>query len=271
MTENKPLVDYTLHVPNPDPTDPESANTFPDSVYTLQACVTSRALKQLTCSCSFYTNFSMVCWHQLYLLERLQIKNMGAFEHLKKWREFVGYKSLNTNDKRTTGTYKIKKEKRLKSFIELVTKKHMKRLAEVAKEKGITLRSKQVGQQLSSGEENDWEELNRTVREREDAAAAGRRQKAKDKRLAQKAKQKASEEAYEAHKSMEREERETRRDAKRRRKELSKSAKKSTKKDKKRKDKKSKKCASDLLTRKRFRDDSHDEDESDGFGSNGRH
>ena len=146
LTENKPLVDYTLHVPNPDPTDPESANTFPDSVYTLQACVTSRALKQLTCSCSFYTNFSMVCWHQLYLLERLQIKNMGAFEHLKKWREFVGYKSLNTNDKRTTGTYKIKKEKRLKSFIELVTKKHMKRLAEVAKEKGITLRSKQVGQ-----------------------------------------------------------------------------------------------------------------------------
>ena len=70
---------------------------------------------------------------------------------------------------------------------------------------------------------------------------------------------------------MEREERETRRDAKRRRKELSKSAKKSAKKDKKKKDKKSKKCASDLLTRKRFRDDSHDEDESDGFGSNGRH
>ena len=49
---------------------------------------------------------------------------MGAFEHLKKWREFVGYKSLNLNDKRTTGTYKVKKEKRLKSFIEIVTKKH---------------------------------------------------------------------------------------------------------------------------------------------------
>ena len=70
---------------------------------------------------------------------------MGAFEHLRKWREFVGYKSLNTNDKRTTKTYKVKKEKRLKSFIELVTKKHMKRLKAAAKEKGIDLRSKHAG------------------------------------------------------------------------------------------------------------------------------
>lgn len=80
------------------------------------------------------------------MLEMLQIKNMGAFEHLKKWREFVGYKSLNTGDKRTTGTYKVKKEKRLKSFIELVTKKHKKRLEALCKEKGITLREKKVGQ-----------------------------------------------------------------------------------------------------------------------------
>ena len=85
---------------------------------------------------------------------------MGAFEHLRKWREFVGYKSLNMNDKRTTATYKVKKEKRLKSFIELVTKKHMKRLAAVAKEKGVTLRTKRVGEQLSSEEEKEWEELN---------------------------------------------------------------------------------------------------------------
>ena len=183
LTENKPLVDYTLNVPNPDPIRPDSPHSFPDSVYRLEACVTSRSLKQLTCSCAFYKNYQMVCWHQLHLLEKLQIKNMGAFEHLRKWREFVGYKSLNTNDKRTTKTYKVKKEKRLKSFIELVTKKHMKRLKAAAKEKGIDLRSKHAGQQLSSGEENEWEELNKEVRDKEDAAAAQRRQKAKDKRL----------------------------------------------------------------------------------------
>ena len=67
---------------------------------------------------------------------------MSAFEHLKKWREFVGYKSLNTNDKRTTGTYKVKKEKRLKSFIEICSKKHMKKLKALAEQKGIKLRTK---------------------------------------------------------------------------------------------------------------------------------
>ena len=82
----------------------------------------------------------MVCWHQIHLLERLQIKNVGAFENLKKWREYVGYKSRNLNDKRTTGTYKVKKERRLKSFIEEVTKKHKKKLEAICKEKGITLK-----------------------------------------------------------------------------------------------------------------------------------
>ena len=70
---------------------------------------------------------------------------MGAFEHLKKWREFVGYRSLNTNDKRKTNTYKVKKEKRLKSFIEIVSKKHKLKLEALAKEKGVTLRQKAVG------------------------------------------------------------------------------------------------------------------------------
>jgi len=53
---------------------------------------------------------------------------MGGFEHLKKWREYVGFKSLNLNDKRVTQTYKIKKNRRLKSFIEEVTNKHKKKL-----------------------------------------------------------------------------------------------------------------------------------------------
>ena len=142
LKEKKPLIDYVLKVPHPDPVDPDSAQSYPDSIYELKACVSGRSLKELKCSCSFYTNYSMVCWHQIYLLDRLQIKNMSAFEHLKKWREFVGYKSLNSNDKRTTGTYKVKKEKRLKSFIELVSKKHKIKLEALAKEKGIVLRQK---------------------------------------------------------------------------------------------------------------------------------
>ena len=47
---------------------------------------------------------------------------------MKNWREYVGYKSRNMNEKRTTNTYKVKKERRLKSFIEEVTKKHQKKL-----------------------------------------------------------------------------------------------------------------------------------------------
>ena len=116
---------------------------------------------------------------------------MGAFEHLKKWREFVGYKSLNLNDKRTTGTYKVKKEKRLKSFIEIVTKKHMKRLQALAKVKGIDLKAKRVGEQLSSDEENEWEELNRQVADMKDKETADKRKKAKNKREEIKAKDKA--------------------------------------------------------------------------------
>jgi len=48
---------------------------------------------------------------------------MACVEHLKFWREYVGYKSKNINDKRDTSTYKVRKERRLKSFMEEITKK----------------------------------------------------------------------------------------------------------------------------------------------------
>ena len=144
LEEKEPLVEYILRVPNNGFED--NGLEFPESVYHLKACQTSRTLKNLTCSCSFYNNFHMVCWHQIHLLERLQIKNVGGFENLKNWREYVGYKSRNMNDKRTTSTYKVQKNRRLKSFIEEVTKKHQKKMQALCKEKGIEMRYKKVGE-----------------------------------------------------------------------------------------------------------------------------
>ena len=48
---------------------------------------------------------------------------MSCVEHLKNWREYVGYKNKNMTDKRDTSTYKVRKERRLKSFMEKITKK----------------------------------------------------------------------------------------------------------------------------------------------------
>ena len=126
IVEHKTLVEYTLTFRNLSPI--EGGLDFADSVYNLTASSASKGLKELRCSCAFYTNYQMICWHAFYLLEKLQIKNMSGFEHLKKWREYVGFKSLNLNDKRVTQTYKVQKNRRLKSFIEEVTKKHKKRL-----------------------------------------------------------------------------------------------------------------------------------------------
>jgi len=51
------------------------------------------------------------------------LKSMACVENLKYWREYVGYKSKNINEKRDTGSYKVRKERRLKSFMEIITEK----------------------------------------------------------------------------------------------------------------------------------------------------
>jgi len=80
---------------------------------------------EASCNCSFFGNYRMVCWHLFAVLEKLQIKNIIAFDHLKKWREEVGVKSKEKGgEKRETSSYTVKKEKRLKSFIEGVSKRH---------------------------------------------------------------------------------------------------------------------------------------------------
>lgn len=93
------------------------------SQFIIKGDSSSKGLQRLSCSCNFYHNMAMICQHLCYLLTKLQFKSMSCVEHLKFWREYVGYKSKNMNDKRDTSTYKVRKEKRLKSFMEKITKK----------------------------------------------------------------------------------------------------------------------------------------------------
>ena len=93
---------------------------------------------------------------------------MQCVEHLKFWREYVGYKNKNINDHRTTGTYKVRKECRLKSFMEIITNKHKARVQKVAKELGIKeVRVKRIGERVSSGEEEEFAKLNKIVEKRD--------------------------------------------------------------------------------------------------------
>jgi len=69
LVENKPLVDYTLTFKNLNPVN--RGIDFSDSVYHLTASSASKGLKELRCSCAFFTNFQMICWHCFHLLEKL--------------------------------------------------------------------------------------------------------------------------------------------------------------------------------------------------------
>ena len=81
------------------------------------------------------------------------------------------------DDKRTTDTYKIRKEVRLKSFMEIITSKHKKRMEKVAKELGIKeIRVKRIGERVSSGEEEEFATLNRIVADRDETKRRQRRE-----------------------------------------------------------------------------------------------
>ena len=105
--------------------------------YALSGATSSRQLANLTCSCAFHTNYALPCQHQFHLLTALQFKSMACFEQLARFREYVGYKSHNTNDKRKTDSYKVRKETRLKSFIEKLSRKHVDDIKKQAKREGI--------------------------------------------------------------------------------------------------------------------------------------
>lgn len=185
LKEKKPLELYILKVPNE---APQGSPDLPDSKFTMKASVTSAALKAVTCDCAFYSNYQMICCHLIYLIKKLQIKNLGAFENLQLWREYVGYKSRNMGDKRETSSYKVKKERRLKSFIEKVTDKHMEKLKAVCKEKGINLKQRKIGEGENTDDEEELKMLNGIVNDREEKARKKRAEKAKILRIEQKKK-----------------------------------------------------------------------------------
>ena len=103
----------------------------------------------------------MICWHQVIILNRLQIKHTGPFDNLKKWREIVGVKNKEKNgEKQLSNSYKVKREPRLRSFIESVSKKHIQRMKKIAMEQGVTLQRRRAGEIQSDGEEQEYERLN---------------------------------------------------------------------------------------------------------------
>lgn len=96
-------------------------STLPSS----KSVETPGGLSNLTCSCPFFTTYALICWHQVAVLDKLQIKNINMFENLKRYRDVVGRKVVTARgEKKGASEYGVRKEKRLKSFIENISKKH---------------------------------------------------------------------------------------------------------------------------------------------------
>lgn len=181
LVEKKPFIHYQIK-------HPITVNGNDIVVkYNLTACNSgeSAGLRRLSCSCSFSHNYRMPCWHQLLLLQRLQIKHVTAFEHLRHWRELVGVKNKERKNegKDTIEAYGVKKERRLKSFIEAISKKNAERVKKLAKEKGITLGKRKAGDGRDDEEEDEYTKLceearKRAVKERN----LGKAREAKEKR-----------------------------------------------------------------------------------------
>ncbi|TNV82043.1 hypothetical protein FGO68_gene12297 [Halteria grandinella] len=181
LIEKKPFIHYVIK-------HPLTVNNNDITVkYTLTASNSgdSAGLRRLSCSCAFSHNYRMPCWHQLLLLSRLQIKHVTAFEHLKHWRELVGVKNKERKNegKDTIEAYGVKKERRLKSFIEAISKRNNERVKKLAKEKGITLGKRKAGDERDHGEEDQYTKLceearKRAVKERN----LGKAREAKEKR-----------------------------------------------------------------------------------------
>ena len=93
------------------------------------------------------------------LLNKLQLKHIGCFEHLKHWRELVGTKNREGRQEKACSTqkaYSVKKERRLRSFIEAISNKVKARVSKLAKEKGIKVLQKHAGGAHSQGDEDQY-------------------------------------------------------------------------------------------------------------------
>lgn len=115
ITEKFPLLFYTLK--------------HEHTTFMIKSDVHSSGLHNLQCTCFFSKNYNLVCWHQIALLEKLQIKNINCFENLGRYRDVVGRRVITgKSEKKDSMCYQPKKERRLKSFIEGISAKHQERV-----------------------------------------------------------------------------------------------------------------------------------------------
>ena len=105
---------------------------------------------------------------------------------MRTWRETVGVKNKERHGERvgTAAAYKVKKESRLRSFIEDISNKVKNRVKKLAKEKGITLQKRHAGDRQSDGEADEYAQLcdearKKAVKERNQS----KKQAAKDERV----------------------------------------------------------------------------------------
>ena len=76
ITEKSPFLLYKIRLPT------EVNGVKLVQKFKLEASSETPGLRNLECSCSFYLNYRMICWHMVALLDRLQIKHIAPFEHL---------------------------------------------------------------------------------------------------------------------------------------------------------------------------------------------
>ena len=166
LIEKKPFVLYKIKYP----VTLNDTTIVQKFTLTGSSSAESGCLRRLSCSCSFYHNYQMICWHMLLLLTKLQLKHIGCFEHLKFWREIVGTKNKERQQDRagsTQNAYKVKKEKRLRSFIETISNKVKQRVNKLAKEKGIKLQQRHAGGAQSQGDEEEYAQLCEEARKKD--------------------------------------------------------------------------------------------------------
>ena len=88
------------------------------SKFVIKSEISQKGLHNLKCTCPFFHNYHLICWHQIAVLEKLQIKNINMFENLQKFRDIVGRRVITARVKsemRSTTPYTKKDVLRVSS------------------------------------------------------------------------------------------------------------------------------------------------------------
>ena len=71
VEEKYPLLFYTVGIDIPGSSK---------VTHVLKSQPSQLGMCNLTCTCPFFAQYELICYHQLYLLQKLQIKNINMFE-----------------------------------------------------------------------------------------------------------------------------------------------------------------------------------------------